>query len=240
MKMKFVAHVKRFSGHLEHKSRAPHQTSDHLSDTYRLSCKISRSMEQKAASSFRVGEIQYFQKCIWVSTIWFLAASLVCDLTMNHFTCHKLVHFSTSQSPWASVCKIFLNFLSDSRWDLTGKWCHISTTSLLRTMEVDLIVNSSGPNVFISTNRIAWLRNFLVCDSSVNQPLSLKDPTNDEITMPQAQPHVSCRPFQTSKLASLIVFMTAGNLLEWMMEWIEPGRETKKQRLEASIDTKLR
>ena len=110
-------------------------------------------------------------------------------------------------------------FVNGNHQDLTGKWCHISTTSLLRTMEVDLIVNSSGPNVFISTNRIAWLRNFLVCDSSVNQPLSLKDPTNDEITMPQAQPHVSCRPFQTSKLASLIVFMTAGTWVDDGVDW---------------------
>ena len=119
-------------------------------------------------------------------------------------------------------------FVNGNHQDLTGKWCHISTTSLLRTMEVDLIVNSSGPNVFISTNRIAWLQNFLVCDSSVNQPLSLKDPTNDEITMPQAQPHVSCRPFQTSKLASLIVFMTAGNF--YLSGWWSGLNLGEKQR----------
>jgi len=40
-----------------------------------------------------------------------------------------------------------LIFVGGNRQDFTGKWWHISTTSFLRTMEVDPAVKTLGPNV---------------------------------------------------------------------------------------------
>lgn len=64
---------------------------------------------------------------------------------------------------WNWFLKQWVIWLCNTRWDLACYWCHIHTTSILfvHTLhEWDPSVNSLGPFVLLSTDRIVQFWNF--------------------------------------------------------------------------------